>query len=96
MVRYCGGTYRVRARVEKILDERSGRMLHMKNDCIVLEDVVCQSECSTGRLFCPREIYPYWREIWLRKLESASVGASGSERTAEVRSSLAMTSAAKA
>lgn len=72
MVRYCGGTYRVRARVEKILDERSGRMLHMKHDCIVLEDVVCQSECSRGRLFCPRAIYPYWREIWLRPVESVS------------------------
>jgi hypothetical protein len=71
MVRYCGGTYRVRARVEKILDEGSGRMLHMKNDCIVLEDVVCQSECSRGRLFCPRAIYPYWREIWLRRVVSA-------------------------
>ncbi len=75
MVRYCGGTYRVRARIEKILDERSGRMLHMKNDCIVLEDVVCQSECSTRRLFCPRSIYPYWREIWLRRVDSASTSA---------------------
>ena len=75
MVRYCGGTYRVRARVEKILDERSGRMLHMKNDCIVLEDVVCQSECSAGRLFCPRAIYPYWRETWLRRVESAGESA---------------------
>ena len=96
MVRYCGGTYRVRARVEKILDERSGRMLHMKNDCIVLEDVVCKSECSTGRLFCPRGIYPYWREVWLRKLESASVDSEASEVSAGLRSASAMTSAEKA
>jgi hypothetical protein len=67
MVRYCGGTYRVRARVEQILDERTGRMLRMKHDCIVLEDVVCRSECSANRLFCPRAIHPYWREIWLRR-----------------------------
>lgn len=67
MVRYCGGTYRVRARVEKILDEGTGELIRMKNDCIILEDVVCRSECSTGRLFCPRAIYPYWREIWLRR-----------------------------
>ena len=70
MVRYCGQTFRVRARVEKILDERSGRMLRMKNDCIVLEDVICQSECSVHRLFCPRGIFPYWREIWLRRADS--------------------------
>jgi len=67
MVRYCGGTYRVRARVRQILDERTGRMVRMKHDCIVLEGVICQSECSTGRLFCPRAIFPYWREIWLRR-----------------------------
>ncbi len=97
MVRYCGGTYRVRARVEKILDEGSGRMVHMKNDCIVLEDVVCQSECSRGRLFCPRAIYPYWREIWLRRAvggppaapsssESAGRGAARSESASAITS----------
>ncbi len=71
MVRYCGGTYRVRARVDRILDEKTGVMLPMKNDCIVLEDVVCQSECSANRLFCPRGIYAYWREIWLERADSA-------------------------
>jgi hypothetical protein len=68
MVRYCGGTYRVRSRVEKILDERTGRMMRMSNDCLILEDVICRSECSAKRLFCPRSIYPFWREIWLRRV----------------------------
>ncbi len=67
MVRYCGGTYRVRARAEEIIDEKTGLMIRLGNDCIILEDVVCQSECSSRRLFCPRSIYPYWREIWLRR-----------------------------
>ncbi len=67
MARYCGGTYRVRARVERIIDERNGRVLRLRGDCIILEDVVCRSECSSRRMFCPREIYPYWREIWLRR-----------------------------
>jgi len=71
MVRYCGGVYRVRARVEKIVDEKTGRMMHMKNDCIILEDVICRSECSSARLFCPRSIYPYWREVWLRRADGA-------------------------
>lgn len=69
MVRYCGGTYRVQARVEKILDEKTGEMVYMRNDCIILQDVTCRSECSTNRLFCPRGIYPFWREIWLRRAE---------------------------
>lgn len=88
MVRYCGGTYRVRARVDRILDEKTGVMVPMKNDCIILEDVVCQSECSAKRLFCPRSIYPYWREIWLRRADpgetvvgSADGGPSASPMT---------------
>jgi hypothetical protein len=69
MVRYCGQTHRVLARVEKIVNEQTGKMMRLPNDCIILEDVICQSECSSYRLFCPRSIYAYWREIWLRRLE---------------------------
>jgi hypothetical protein len=65
MSRYCGQTARVRARVERIIDERSGRMRHLPTDCIILEGVTC-----TGRSmqFCPRRIYDYWREIWLERV----------------------------
>ena len=68
MVRYCGGTFRVRSRVKQILDERTGKMMHFGNECIILEDVICRSECASDRLFCPRSIYPYWREIWLERV----------------------------
>jgi hypothetical protein len=71
MVRYCGNTYRVRSRVKKIIDEKTGKMIHFNNECIILEDVVCRSECAANRLFCPRSIYPYWREIWLERLEQS-------------------------
>jgi len=71
MSRYAGQEHRVLARVEKILDEKTGKMIRLPNDCIILEDVICQSECSGYRLFCPRAIYPYWREIWLQRVESA-------------------------
>lgn len=67
MVPYCRGTYQVRKRVSRIIEERTGRMLHFNNDCIILEGVVCQSRYSEKRLFCPRSIYPYWREIWLER-----------------------------
>jgi hypothetical protein len=67
MVPYCGGTFRVRAVVEKIIEESSGRMIYMKNPCIMLDNVVCNSEYIRGRLMCPRAVFPYWRPVWLEK-----------------------------
>jgi hypothetical protein len=69
MLPYCGGTYRVKDRVQRIIDERTGRMLHISRDCLILDSVVCSGERSVGRWFCPREIYPYWREAWLRRAD---------------------------
>jgi len=75
MLPYCGGTYQVKARVQRIIDDRTGKMLEFKNECIVLEGVVCSGERSTRRWFCPRAIYPYWREEWLRRVSPpAEVG----------------------
>ena len=68
MLPYCGRTFRVLRRVQRIIDERSGRMIHFQNDCIVLDGVMCSGERSRRRLFCPRSIVPYWREIWLRRV----------------------------
>jgi len=66
MLRYCGGTFRVLKRVNQIVDERSGRILKMKSPCIILEGVVCISEYHH---LCPRAIFHYWREAWLRRVE---------------------------
>jgi hypothetical protein len=69
MTPYCGGTYRVQKRVERIIDETTGKMLDFKTDSVILEGVVCTGECSVGRWFCARHIYPYWREAWLRRAD---------------------------
>ncbi len=69
MLPYCGKRFRVLRRVEKIINERNGAMMNMPNDCIVLEGVTCGGCLSQYRMFCPRAIYPYWREIWLRRVE---------------------------
>jgi len=66
-VPFCGTTQRVSHRVFRILDERNGSMVEMKNPCVVLEGVHCKSEYSVGRLFCPRAITAYWREVWLER-----------------------------
>ena len=67
MIPYCGGRYRVQDRVERIIDERSGRMIEIPSDCLILEGVVCSGDCSPNHYFCPRGTYGYWREAWLRR-----------------------------
>ncbi|MFC4908585.1 hypothetical protein [Actinomadura gamaensis] len=68
MARHCGKTARVRARVEKVLDERTGRLLTMKTPCIILEGLVCEGAYNFN---CPREFVPFWREIWLERVQDA-------------------------
>lgn len=67
MVRFCGKTCKVQARVEKIIHEGTGEMMHFSNPCIILKDSWCSSDLSKCRHFCPRNIYHYWREIWLER-----------------------------
>lgn len=78
MVRYCGGTYEVRSRVTRLIDEPTGRMTEPPNDCIILDRVVCTAEYHG---LCPRAIYPYWREIWLERV-GVREPAPGTDRTA--------------
>ncbi len=68
MVPFCGKTYRVLNRVTQIINEKTGKMQHLSNDCIMLEGVACKACYSKYRHFCPRSIYPYWREIWLERI----------------------------
>ena len=76
MMPYCGGTFRVRERIHHFIDDRDGRMIEFKNsDCVTLESVVCSGNLSLRRWFCPRAIYPYWREAWLRRVEPAAAAA---------------------
>jgi hypothetical protein len=69
MLKYCGTRARVLRRVSRIVDEKTGRILQWPSDCIILEGVVCAADYHQ---FCPRAIYPYWREIWLRRVDEAS------------------------
>jgi hypothetical protein len=67
MAPFCGGEYRVRRRVERIINEKTGVMIALPRDCIMLEGVYCKGRLSKDRLFCPRSIPSYWREIWLER-----------------------------
>ena len=70
MANWCGRTARVRSRVSRIVEERTGEFLEFKSDCIILEGVVCTGDYHR---FCTRAIYPYWREIWLERVTEPTV-----------------------
>lgn len=69
MSKYCGERYRVQMRVNKLINEKTGKMMQMKSPCIQLEGVYCRAECTDRRLGCPRASNTYWREIWLRRVD---------------------------
>jgi hypothetical protein len=70
MLQYSGNRYRVERRVDKIINEKNGKMSHMKTAAIQLENVYCRATCTERRLGCPRASNTYWREIWLKRASS--------------------------
>ncbi|MDP9179748.1 MAG: hypothetical protein M3O61_18920 [Gemmatimonadota bacterium] len=69
MLPFCGKTFRVKANVDQIIDEETGRMLKIPKDSIVLDGPGCSGLRSIGRWFCARDGYPFWREAWLERVE---------------------------
>jgi hypothetical protein len=69
LVPYCGATLRVHSRVNRIIDEKTGKMIEFKNPSVILDGAICQARYSDRRMFCPRAIYSYWREIWVERVE---------------------------
>lgn len=67
MVPFCGTRAVVRHRVTDRIDEESGRLVHMRNPCLVLEGVACRGRYHR---FCPRALDMYWREAWLRPVDA--------------------------
>jgi hypothetical protein len=74
MLAYCGQVLRVRRRINRFIDERTGEMVELHSDCVTLDDAVCSGENSLGRWFCPRAIFAYWREGWLERVDSPATG----------------------
>jgi hypothetical protein len=74
MAPYSGRVHRVQRRVENIVDERTGKMLRLR-DCLVLDGAVCRSLYSRRRIGCPRAIQSYWRQQWLEPLGDEPAGS---------------------
>lgn len=72
MAWHCGKTARVAGRVDRCIDERTGRMLSMQNPCIVLDGIVCEGVYNRN---CPREFLPFWREIWLERVKDRNANS---------------------
>lgn len=67
MLAYCGHRGKVRHRVERLIDEKTGRMLKIKRDLVVVEGMVgCTGVYHS---LCPRSVIAMWREAWLRKVD---------------------------
>lgn len=71
-VPYCGQIHRVRSRVSRIVDERTGKLIKVLGNTVILEEVYCKGHYSDRRMFCPRAIYSFWRETWLERVEPTS------------------------
>ena len=67
-VPFCGHTYRVRSRVDKLIVEQTGKLRDLKDNNVILEGVYCKAYYSEKRVFCPRALYSIWRETWLERV----------------------------
>jgi hypothetical protein len=80
MVPYCGRTMTVLRRVERLIDEGTGRMRYLGSDALILDGAFCEGRYHG---MCPREVYPYWREIWLRRAGGDVGGSAPPPESAE-------------
>jgi len=71
MAGFCGGTYTVRKRVDRFFDERTRRMLRVR-DVVILDDAFCQPprEASGDYAGCDRTCFLFWKEAWLERVDA--------------------------
>jgi hypothetical protein len=72
MLKHTKQHFKVLARVERIIDDASGRMRPMKTPCIVLDGVDASGEVLG---FCPQHDLVFWREAWLERSAPAKESA---------------------
>ena len=83
-VPYCGRVFRVQRQVERFVDESTGLLRTLKTPAVILDGVFCKSQFAGQRIFCPRAIYLWCREIWLERVsEGASVRPHDDAKRAE-------------
>ena len=69
MVKFCGKRFKVYKRLEKMILESTGELRRIKTPTVMLEGVFCDGEAH-GK--CDRSCFCFWREAWLRRVNSDS------------------------
>jgi hypothetical protein len=64
MTPYVGKRFQVDYRIEKIISEETGKMVHLTNT-VALRNVRCVGLCAKN---CPRAQAHFWREAWLKRV----------------------------
>lgn len=73
MLPATGKKFRILDRLDRIVDEKTGRMIEFKNDCYILDGFYCKGDRSPGRWFCPKGVYAFWRGAWLRPVAAEQI-----------------------
>jgi hypothetical protein len=76
MTRCCGKEAEVRNRADRIIEERTGKMLELRNTVLLYNvrgnPTLCEEcLCADKMGDCPRGEPMYWREIWLERVTQA-------------------------
>lgn len=67
MKRFCGAKLTVRSRLQQMILEHSGTMVQTRNT-VILDTATCSFSGRFGG--CPRLELLFWREIWLKRVDS--------------------------
>jgi len=71
MAAHCGRRYVVLTNVRQIFDEHHERMLRLRRT-VILRDVICHGLYVGALEGCDRCCFFFWKEDWLRKVETGS------------------------
>ncbi len=69
MWKFCGNTYTVLKKMEKVFDERKWKLSKVKN-MILLDGVYCDGAGGIDKIWdgCDRTCFIWWKEGWLERI----------------------------
>ena len=67
MTPLCGKELRVSRVIERLIDERNGKLREFPSHTVVLSEIACS---GVFKRFCSRGLFHFWRTIWLEKIDA--------------------------